>query len=266
MGRNPLAGPADGRGVYGGWCTLGSPLSAEILGQAGFAYVCIDLQHGLFGVESAAPGLQSVSTTGALPFVRVPANEPWLIGRVLDLGARGVVVPLVSSAAEAARAAAACRYPPEGTRSWGAIRTAAALGTAAAERNAAVLCIVMVETVEAVASLDAICETPGVDAVYVGPSDLGLSHGLPPGPELDRVIGRIASTCARHGVPAGIHTRSGVAARAAIDAGYTFATIAADRDLLARVARAELADALGHEPEVRPAAEADLLRAAVYTR
>ena len=102
MSPSPLAG-----GVYGGWCTLGSPLGGEVLGRLGFTYVCVDLQHGIDGLESAAPAIQAISTTGALPFVRVPANEPWLIGRMLDLGARGIVVPLVSTAAEAARAAAA---------------------------------------------------------------------------------------------------------------------------------------------------------------
>jgi 4-hydroxy-2-oxoheptanedioate aldolase len=262
---SPLAPAGGDRGVYGAWCTLGSPLSVEVLGRLGFTYVCVDLQHGLDGLESAAQSIQAISTTGALPFVRVPANEPWLIGRVLDLGARGVVVPLVSTTAEAARAATACRYPPEGVRSWGAVRTSGSLGATAAERNLGVLCIVMVETVSAVENLEAICGTAGVDAVYVGPSDLGLSHGLPPGSELDQVIAGIAETCARHEVPAGLHTRSGAAARAAIGTGFAFATIASDRDLLARSARAELAEALGGEPDGRKVEEADLLRAAAYT-
>ena len=141
------------------------------------------------------------------------------------------------------------------------MRSSAALGATAGERNENVLCFVMIETVEGVASLEAICGTPGVDAVYVGPSDLGLSHGLAPGPELDEVIGRIARTARECGVPAGIHTRSGAAARAAIDAGYVFATVSSDRDLLARSARTELTEALGTEPEGRAATDADLIRA-----
>jgi 4-hydroxy-2-oxoheptanedioate aldolase len=241
-------------------------MPAEILARLGFDYVCVDLQHGLAGLESAAPALQGVAAGCSAPLARVPGNEPWLIMRMLDLGASGVIVPLVSTPEEATRAAQACRYPPQGTRSWGPVRTAGALGATAPERNAAVLCIVMVETVEGVANLEAICSTPGVDAVYVGPSDLGLSHGLPPGPELDAVISGIAQTCRRCGVPAGIHTRSGAAARAAIDSGYTFTTIATDRDLLARAARAELATALGREPQSRQATDADLVRAAAsYT-
>ena len=197
-----------------------------------------------------------------MPLLRVPGNEAWLIGRALDLGARGVVVPLVSTPEEAARAARACRYPPDGARSWGAVRSSGELGSVASERNAAVLCIVMIETVQGVENLEAICGTPGVDAVYVGPRDLALDHGLEPGPELDALIAGIAATCRRLGVPAGIHTGSGEAARRSIEAGFSFATIASDRDLLARAARAELAVALGREPGTKPAGDEALLRAA----
>ncbi len=252
---------AAGGPVFGTWSTLGGPLPAEILAQLGFDYVCVDLQHGLATLESAPPALQGIAAAGSVPLVRVPGNEPWLIMRALDLGASGVVVPLVSTPDEAQRAARACRYPPAGNRSWGPVRTAPGLGATAEERNEHVLCIAMIETVEGVASLEAICGTPGIDAVYVGPSDLGLSHGLAPGAELDEVIARIARISRECGVPAGIHTRSGAAARAAIETGYAFATVSSDRDLLARSARTELAAALGNEPESRPATDADLLRA-----
>jgi 4-hydroxy-2-oxoheptanedioate aldolase len=252
-----------GQPAFGGWCTIPSALSAEIVGQLGFDWVCVDLQHGLAGLESAAPMLQAISVTGAVPLARVPANEPWLVMRVLDLGASGVVVPLVSSPAEAERAAAACRYPPEGVRSWGPVRTAPALGADAAERNRRVLCLVMVETREGVESLDAICAVPGVDGVYIGPRDLGLSYGLEPGEELDAVVERILTTCRAHGVPAGIHTRSGEAARRYAEAGFLFASVATDRELLAGAARRELAAALGAEPRPAQAAADGLLRAAV---
>lgn len=256
---HPLASP---EGVFGSWCTLGSPLCAELLGRLEVAYVCLDLQHGLVGLEAGAAILQAISTTGAMPLVRVPGNEPWLIGRALDLGARGVVVPMVSTPEEAARAAQACRYPPDGSRSWGAVRTSASLGATAKERNAVVLCIAMVETVEGVVHLEEICRTPGIDAIYVGPRDLALAHGLEPGPELDTMIATIASRCRQVGIPAGIHAASGEAARQAIASGFSFATIASDRDLLARAARAELAAALGRDPGLGTAADADLLRAA----
>ena len=252
-----------GEPAFGAWCTIPSSLAAEIMGQLGFDWVCVDLQHGLAGLESAAPMLQAITAAGPVPLVRVPANEPWLIMRALDLGASGVVIPLVGTAEEAARAAAACRYPPDGVRSWGPVRTSPALGGDSGERNERVLCLVMVETRDGVENLDAICAVPGVDGVYVGPRDLALSHGLSPGPELDGLIEHIAATCRLHGVPPGIHARSGESARAYAEAGFLFASVATDRELLARVSRAELAAALGREPAPEPVSPGGVLRAAV---
>lgn len=254
-----------GKPTFGAWCTIPSPLCAEIIGQLGFDWACVDLQHGLAGLETAAPMLQAISTTGAVPLARVPANEPWLVMRVLDLGAGGVIVPLVSSPEEAARAATACRYPPAGIRSWGPVRGAPALGGDARERNNRVLCLVMIETREGVEHLDEICAVPGVDGVYVGPRDLALSHGLEPGLELERLIEGILAVCRSRGVPAGIHARSGESAAAYAKAGFSFASLASDRELLAGGAAAALAAALGREPAPTPAAP-DVLRAAVsYT-
>jgi 4-hydroxy-2-oxoheptanedioate aldolase len=249
--------------ALGGWCALGSPLAAELLAQLPLDYVCVDLQHGLAGLDGLPALLQSISAGGAAPLVRVPGNEPWLIGRVLDLGARGVIVPLVSSALEAERAARACRYPPAGGRSWGAVRTYAATGTTTEQRNAAVLCIPMIETVEGVAELEMICRTPGVDAVYVGPTDLRLGHGLEPGADLDAIIDAIAARARACSVPAGLHTRSGEAARRALERGFQFATIASDRELLAGAAARELA-AAGRPAEPRPPG-GTLRAAATYT-
>lgn len=251
-----------GEATFGGWCAVPNALSAEILAQCGLDWVCVDLQHGLAGLESAGPMLQAISLSGAAPFVRVPANEPWLIMRALDLGAAGVVVPLVSSAPEAAKAVAACRYPPEGVRSYGPVRTSSPRRAEAHHANEQVLCLVMIETVGGVESLDEICQVPGVDGIYVGPRDLALSHGVARGPELDAVVERILATCKRHGVPAGIHTRSGVEARAYAEGGFLWAALASDRELLARSAVRELRDALGREPTARVPDE-PVLRASV---
>jgi 4-hydroxy-2-oxoheptanedioate aldolase len=249
--------------AFGGWTGLGGPLAGEILAGTGFDYVCVDLQHGTGSLESAPAVLQGIAAAGSVPLLRVPGNEPWVIMRALDLGAFGVFVPMVSTVEEAARAAGACRYPPDGSRSWGPVRSAGVLGASAGERNASVLCFVMIETRAGVANLEAICATPGVDGIYVGPRDLGLAYGLEMGdPELTELTREIAARCRECGVPAGIHVRSGETARAAVELGFAFASLASDRDLLARVARRELADALGHGPERRPASDADLLRAA----
>jgi 4-hydroxy-2-oxoheptanedioate aldolase len=252
-----------GEPAIGAWCSIPSALSAEVVAQAGFDFVCVDLQHGLADLGSAAAMLQAISLTGADPLVRVPANEPWLIMRALDLGAAGVIVPLVGSADEAARAAGACRYPPAGIRSWGPVRVASTRATDAAACNARVLCLPMIETQEGVANLEAICAVPGVDGIYIGPSDLALSHGLAPGPELEALLARIVATARQCGLPAGIHVRTGAAARERAEAGFLLAGIATDRELLWRASLGELAAARGTERETgRPPAEG-LLRASV---
>jgi 4-hydroxy-2-oxoheptanedioate aldolase len=255
-------GWSGGRPSVGGWCSIPDPFAAEVVARCGFDWACVDLQHGLAGLEAAGPMLQAISLSGLPPLVRVPANEPWVVMRVLDLGAAGVVVPLVSSPEEAERAARACRYPPEGIRSFGPVRVSSARRVDAAYANAQVACIVMIETVGGVDRLDEILAVPGVDAIYVGPRDLALTHGLSPGAELDALIARILATSRAQGVPAGIHTRSGSEARGYADAGFAFCTIATDRELLARGASAELAAALGRDPEP-PAPPEPTLRANV---
>jgi 4-hydroxy-2-oxoheptanedioate aldolase len=234
----------EGGPAYGAWLTIPNPLSVELVALAGFDWVCVDLQHGLGGLEGLAPILQAVSGTGVTPLVRVPGNETWLIGRALDLGAAGVIVPLVESSEETARAVRACRYPPDGSRSYGPVRTA---GTGDDP-----LCVVMCETQEGVEHLADISRVSGVDGVYIGPRDLALSYGLDPGPKLDALVVRILATCREHGVPAGIQARSGPAARAYTEQGFAFAAVATDRDLLARASRDELAAALGRDPRPDP--------------
>lgn len=241
--------------TFGGWCSIASPFSAEVVAQCGFDWACIDLQHGLAGLETAAPMLQAISLSGIPPLVRVPANEPWLVMRALDLGAAGVIVPLVSSVEEADRAARACRYPPDGIRSYGPVRVSSRLRTDADYANGQVACIVMIETRGGVEQLDEILAVPGVDGIYIGPRDLALTHGLAAGPEVEALISRILEASLEAGVPAGIHTRSGEEARDYADAGFAFCTIATDRELLARGASAELETALGRAPEPRPPAE-----------
>ena len=136
--------------------------------------------------------LQAIATTRTEPFVRVPWNEPAGIMRWLDAGALGVVVPLVNDRAQAERAVAACRYPPAGIRSSGAYRAELAWGPDHARRaGSEIACIVMIETSEALQNLDDIVSTPGLDAVYVGPSDLAYGLGLVPGsddPRLERAV------------------------------------------------------------------------------
>ena len=218
----------------GGWCVLGSPLAAELMARIGFDWVCVDTQHGVMGHEQTVAMLTALSVTGTPAFVRVAGNEGHLISRVLDAGAQGVIVPMINSAEEARRAVSACRYAPDGQRSWGPIR--ASLGVVGYNPeigNRRVICAVMVETAAGVEAVESIVEVPGVDAVYVGPNDLTISYGKPPSSGLgDReskaVIARIAQACNRHGVVAGIHCPDVETALAWRDVGYRMFTVATD--------------------------------------
>src|SRR3990172_10310953 len=108
--------------TYGAWLGIPSSFSAEVVAHQGFDYITVDMQHGLIDYQMAVTMLQAISTTASMPFVRVPWNEPGIIGKMLDAGAYGVVIPMVNSRAEAEAAVGACRYAPKGYRSFGPIR------------------------------------------------------------------------------------------------------------------------------------------------
>src|SRR5215470_17793280 len=194
--------------TVGGWCVIPSPFSAELMGRSGFDWVCIDTQHGLIGYDQMAPMLQVLAITGTPAFVRVPWNAPGDIMKALDAGAQGVIVPMVNSAEEARAAVGACRYPPDGYRSWGPIRAALGVdGYAPATGNRRVVVAVMIETAKGVAAADEILSVPGVDAVYVGPNDLAITHGMAPSADAfderhAEVIRHILAACQRQGIVA----------------------------------------------------------------
>ena len=173
-------------GRLGAWCSIASSYVVEVLGSCGFDWICIDLQHGFAGLESLLPMVQAAAITQTPALVRVPRLDAGMIGRALDAGAAGVIVPMVNSAAEARAAVAACRYPPDGVRSWGPARLMLADPEYSAQRaNAQVHCLVMVETLDAVRNLSEIAPVAGVTAVFVGPSDLAVDMGLHPAPRRD---------------------------------------------------------------------------------
>ena len=231
--------------AHGAWLSMPSTISAEVVARSGFDYVCIDLQHGLVGYEMAVQMLQALDLAASAPVVRVPWNEPGIIGRMLDAGAMSIIVPMVNSPAEARAAAAACRYAPAGARSFGPLRPFLRDGPGYyASANAEVACIPMIETAQAVANLDAILDVPGIDAVYVGPADLSITLGLPPGnnddrPEFVAALEKIVAACRARGIVPGIHASAALAARRRAQ-GFRMITVSADQLALGDGVRADL--------------------------
>jgi len=249
---NALAAKWEGGGsVVGAWCSLGSPFAAELSASAGYDYVCVDIQHGLSYVDALPGMLMAVSRTPACPIVRVPAIDAGVICKALDFGAAGVIVPMVNGREDAERAVAACRYAPAGVRSFGPTRASLFLDASdPMAMNDQVLCIVMIETVEAVEKAEEICTTPGVDAVYIGPADLALSMGMSPtaapgSTEHADALERVRTTCTSFGVPVGIHTTGGEQARRCLDVGFSMVTLGTDAALLRSAVAAQLALARG---------------------
>jgi 4-hydroxy-2-oxoheptanedioate aldolase len=196
--------------TLGGWAAIPSAFSAELLGHCGFDWVCIDTQHGMIGYDRLLSMVQGLAITGTPAFVRVSWNNPGEIMKALDAGSQGVLIPMVNSPEEAQQAVAACRYPPDGIRSWGPTR--AALGRpdySPASTNREVICAVMVETSAGLDRLDEIVATPGIDAIFVGPNDLALSSGFEPSlraenPAHHAKIESILAACRRRNIVAGI--------------------------------------------------------------
>jgi 4-hydroxy-2-oxoheptanedioate aldolase len=234
-----------GKPAVNGWLAIPSGFSAEVMAQAGWDSVTVDLQHGVQDYQSMVACFQAMQSHPVLPMVRVPWSEPGIVGKVLDAGAYGVICPMVNTADEARAFVSYCRYPPAGKRSNGPIRAGIyGVGTTyQSTANQEVLCLPMVETQEAVDNLDAILDVPGIDAVYIGPSDLGFSMGLPP--VLDReeqvimdIYGRILEGTRRRGLGACVHCGSPAYAARMIAMGFNLVTISNDSGLMLNAARA----------------------------
>lgn len=244
-----------GEAAFGLWAGIPSSLIAELGAAAGYDFVCVDLQHGMSDEATMISMFQATQAAGGVPLARLAFNEPWLVMRALDLGAVGVIVPLIDNAEEAARAVAACRYPPVGRRSYaGSVRAQLVIGSASPDELAgSVLCFAMIETREGLDNLEEIAATPGLDGLYVGPSDLSLALGLPPRglvadaredrPALADAIERIQQACAANGLIAGIQCSSGAAAARYASYGFRLVTVAGDIGVFASAIGGELSAA-----------------------
>ena len=234
----------EGRAAVNGWLAIPSGFSAEVMAQAGWDSVTVDMQHGVQDYLSMVACFQAMQSHPVLPMVRVPWNEPGIIGKVLDAGAYGVICPMVNTKAEAEAFVAACRYPPAGRRSNGPIR-AGIYGVSTAYQETAneeVLCIPMIETQEALDNLEAILDVPGIDAIYIGPSDLGFSLGMKPildreEPQILEIYERLIRETGKRGISAGIHNGSAAYAARMIGMGFRLVTVSNDSGLMLQAAR-----------------------------
>jgi 4-hydroxy-2-oxoheptanedioate aldolase len=231
---------ATGSPVFAAWMSIGDSFSAESLGAAGYDALILDAQHGGITAENMGRILQAVDLSGTPGVVRVPSTDQAGIMRALDLGAAGVIVPMVSNERQARAAAEAVRYPPDGLRSFGPVRQYYAPQSGGNQS----LCFVMIETAEALTNLDAIASVPGVDGLFIGPVDLALSMGLGPAFEMrDEVLAGIAqvvSTCLRHGKVSGSASLGLPYARTLIDQGVQFIAQGSDLGFIRRGAATEL--------------------------
>jgi 4-hydroxy-2-oxoheptanedioate aldolase len=219
--------------VLGAWMFLREPMAAEVASKAGYDYVCIDMQHGLMDLDMAMTMLAHIDTGDALPVVRATSIDPALIGRLIDSGALGVIVPMVNTVEQAVTSVRACRYAPDGDRSVGPIGAGMRHGGSYFETaHTTVTVIPMIETVESLGNVEAIAAVDGVGALYVGPSDLSLSMGYPEGPdqptpEFDAALRRVVAACEANGVIPGIHAAPGLVEKRR-EQGFTMITVGYD--------------------------------------
>lgn len=245
-----------GRPLVGAWICSGSPVAAEIIACSGFDWVLIDMEHAPNGLESVLAQLHAVSGYPVTPVVRVPSGDPVVIKQVLDIGARSLLVPMVSSADEAREVARAVAYPPAGMRGvgaalarsgrWGRVRGYLE------EASSHVSVAVQIETLAGVEQAAQIASTPGVDQVLVGPSDLAASMGLigmQTHPDVVAEVARVFEAAKTVGRPVGVNAFDLERARGYLRAGAGFVLVGADVSLLARSAEALAASFRGDPGE-----------------
>lgn len=222
-----------------GWLAIPNGFSAETMAHQGWDSLTIDLQHGVVDYQAMVGMLQAISTTDTVPVVRVPWLEPGILMKTLDAGAYGVICPMVNTREDAQRLVAYTHYAPRGTRSFGPVRALLYGGADYARHaNDTVVVFAMIETAQALDNLDAILSVEGLDAIYIGPSDLSLALGCRPtfddlDPKAAAAVDHILARAQAHGVKAGIHNGSPEAALARIAKGFRFVTVSSDARLMA---------------------------------
>ncbi|MGE5161066.1 MAG: HpcH/HpaI aldolase family protein [Betaproteobacteria bacterium] len=228
-----------GGAAVNGWLAIPDGFAAETMAHQGWDTLTIDLQHGVVDYAAMVTMLQAISTTPTVPVVRVPWLEPGILMKALDAGAYAVICPMVNTREDAQRLVAYTHYAPRGTRSFGPVRANLYGGPDYFQHaNDTIVTFAMIETAQALDNLDAILSVEGLDAVYIGPSDLSISLGCRPEfdnpePKAAQAIDHILARAKAHGVVAGIHNGAPDAALARIGKGFQFVTVSSDARLLA---------------------------------
>ncbi|MGA2550921.1 MAG: aldolase/citrate lyase family protein [Burkholderiaceae bacterium] len=248
----------NGGAVVNGWLAIPSSFSAETMAHQGWDSLTVDLQHGVVDYQAMIPMLQAISTTATVPVVRVPWLEPGILMKALDAGAYAVICPMVNSREDAQKLVAYTHYAPQGTRSFGPVRALLYGGPDYPESaNQTIVTFAMIETAKALDNLDAILSVEGLDAIYIGPSDLSLALGCRPtfddlDPKAADAIDHILERAKAHGVIAGIHNGSPEAALKRIAKGFQFVTVGSDARLLAAGAQQILLAMRAEHPVEKP--------------
>lgn len=238
---------ASGGAAVNGWLAIPSAFSAETMAHQGWDALTVDIQHGVVDYQKAVEMFIAISTTETAPVVRVPWLEPGILMKVLDAGAYAVICPMINSREDAEKLVAWTHYPPQGTRSFGPIRGLLYGGADYPEHaNDTIVTFAMIETRAGLENLDEILSVPGLDGVYVGPSDLSLALGCRPtfdnvDPPVAEAITMIAAKAREAGKIAGCHNGTAEYALKRIGLGFQFVTIASDARLMASASQAVLA-------------------------
>lgn len=228
-----------GKAAVNGWLAIPNSFSAEVMAHQGWDTLTVDLQHGVIDYAAMVTMLQAISNTATVPIVRVPWLEPGIIMKSLDAGAYAVICPMVNTREDAQKLVAYTHYAPRGTRSFGPIRATLYGGADyASKANDTIVAFAMIETAQALDNLDAILSVEGLDAVYIGPSDLSLALGCRPvfddvDPPVAQAIAHILARAKVHGVRAGVHNGVTEVALARVAMGFDMVTLGSDARLLA---------------------------------
>lgn len=236
---------ARGERCLGVFVIIGDAISTEMLARSGFDWLCLDLQHGLYGIDRCIALLQAMTAAPASPIVRVPSLDPALIGKVLDAGAHGVILPDVETGEEATKFVAACRYRPKGVRSVGAFRAQLVHGNDySALADDKIVRLAMIETVKGLENAHSIAATEGLHGVFFGPADLrrdrGWSAGAGSGDLNERMLAA-GAVVMQAGVAAGVFLENPAEIGAFASRGFSVFGIGVD----ARLFRSAADDLLG---------------------